>query len=168
MPKELGAACQLQPSLASRCSFHSARAPVLPLATCCPLAQVLHLDIAPSNIVLSPEGRCLLLDFHLAQLDMHDAEDDGFGQVPFKSLSRLRGGLATPSGERCWPSWVGRVEHTNVIMHKAIKLTPSCNKNDIVQASIEGVGVHSPSAEPPPCYLAYAAYDREMYPDPCV
>lgn len=168
MPKELGAACQRQPSLASCCRFHSARAPVLPLVTCCLLAQVLYLDIAQSNNVRSPEGRCLLLDFHLAQLDLHDAEHDGFGQVLFKSLSRLRGGLATLSGERCWSSWVGRVEHTNVIMHRAIKLTPSCNTDGVVQASIEGVSVHPLSAEPPPCHLAHAAYDREICPDPCV
>lgn len=69
------------------------------------VAKVLHLDIAPSNILMSPEGRCLLVDFHLAQMNVYDADDEGSGRIGFKSISRLRRGKATLSGEthhRCW------------------------------------------------------------------
>lgn len=67
------------------------------------LLQVLHLDVAPSNIIVDKDGKGVLVDFHMAKHGVN-------GQVVmghvtrrcFMSLSRLTGGPATLSGKaRC-------------------------------------------------------------------
>jgi hypothetical protein len=60
--------------------------------------QVLHLDVAPSNIILGPDGRGLLVDFHLAQHGT-EVKGAGSGRLAFMSVSRLGEGRATLSGE---------------------------------------------------------------------
>lgn len=61
--------------------------------------QVLHLDIAPNNIVLH-EGRGMLVDFGIARQGGISSVDQGIGRVAFKSIDRLDVGKASLSGER--------------------------------------------------------------------
>jgi serine/threonine protein kinase len=67
--------------------------------------QILHLDIAPSNILLSPEGHALLIDFHISK-KVQDVWvfDARAGRQAFLALARLDG--MTPMLSGLWATWV--------------------------------------------------------------
>jgi serine/threonine protein kinase len=61
--------------------------------------QVIHLDLAPSNIVMDPDLNGLVIDFHVSKkLEQISAADTCLGRLQYLSLSRLDGRRPNISG----------------------------------------------------------------------
>ncbi len=59
--------------------------------------EILHLDLKPSNVLLTPSGRPMLLDFNLS-IDAKDVRRPDGGTLPYMSPEQLQASVANRAG----------------------------------------------------------------------